>query len=171
MTLTLDFTELGMQMIFHHIVGNLCFIISVVGGFAIPMHTHIVMICEFSQIFLNTRNIIGRDATGIFPLVNNVVFFITYTLLRIYLFVNVISGHIYSERYWDVFGWRGTGTNYTLTTKICFVAIASFFSLIILLNFFWYSIIVKGICKLLCPGFHDKFWGKKKEAKVEEKEQ
>lgn len=48
MTLTLDFSPLGMQMIFHHVVGNLCFIITVLGGFAIPMHTHIVMICEFS---------------------------------------------------------------------------------------------------------------------------
>ena len=162
MTLTLDFTQLGMQMIFHHVVANLCFIISCLGGFAIPMHTHIVMICECSQVFLNARNVVGREAEGILPLINNITFFISYTFLRIYLFVNIISGHIYAERYWDVYGWRGTGTNYSQTVQACYTLIAFFFAAIILLNFFWYTIIIKGICKLLCPGFADKVYGEDK---------
>ena len=159
-------------MIFHHVVGNVCFIISIAGGFAIPMHTHIVMICEFSQVFLNTRNVIGRDATGLFPMINTVLFFISYTFLRIYLFVNVILGHMYAERYWDVYGWRGTGTSFSPLTKWCYTLIATFFSLIIMLNFFWYSIILKGFCKIVAPGLAEKIWGSKdkKESKVQDKE-
>lgn len=109
-------------------------------------------------------------------MINVVIFFISYTLLRIYLFCNVIIGHMYAERYWDIYGWRGTGSNYSDTVKWCYTLIAIFFSLIILLNFFWYSIIIKGICKLTCPGVADKIWGKHEmnkynESKVSEKEE
>ena len=67
-----------------------------------PMLTHIAMTCELSQIFLNIRNVIGKEATGAFPLINTVFFFVSYTLLRVVLFPLLIALHYEGSKQYDL---------------------------------------------------------------------
>ena len=67
-----------------------------------PHLTHTAMICELSQIFLNLRNVMGKGATGLIPLVNNLCFFTTYTLFRVTLFPWLIVAHFQSAKLYDL---------------------------------------------------------------------
>ena len=41
------------------------------------------MICELSQIFLNIRNILGKKNTSLISSINKILFFVSYTILRV----------------------------------------------------------------------------------------
>lgn len=67
-----------------------------------PQLTHVAMTCELSQIFLNIRNVMGKESTGLIPLVNNLLFFVTYTVFRIILFPWLIASHIQSGKLYNL---------------------------------------------------------------------
>ena len=100
------------------------------------------MLSEISQIFLNFRNTVGKDAEGTIPLINNVLFFVTYTLSRIAFFPFCFIGHIRASYDYDY-------ANSALYNKLIFWEIIVTFGVIWLLNIFWYTFIVKGIIKIL----------------------
>jgi hypothetical protein len=63
------------------------------------------MICELSQIFLNIRNILGKNNNSLIASINKVLFFVSYTFLRIIGFPYLIwvyyeSTKLYS--FWNV---------------------------------------------------------------------
>ena len=97
-----DFSPLGIQNIVHHFVSYVCYFAAMRGGRTMPLLTHLAMICEVSQVFLNIRNTIGKESTGLFPLINNLVFFITYTLFRVVLFPWLIVCHFKSAKLYDL---------------------------------------------------------------------
>ena len=102
------------------------------GGYTMPLACHIVMVCEFSQIWLNIRNLIGKEAQGLFPLVNSIVFFLAYTFLRIILFPICITCYLYGGfKYFDI-------TSKSTVTQLNFFTVMVFFLLICGLNLFWY---------------------------------
>ena len=41
------------------------------------------MICELSQIFLNIRNILGKKNSSLISSINKILFFVSYTILRV----------------------------------------------------------------------------------------
>lgn len=88
-----DFSMLGQQNFVHHIVSFVCYAAALLGGSHMTLTTHLAMLCECSQIFLNVRNTIGKQAKGMFPLLNNLSFIGSYTLLRIILFPWLIVMH------------------------------------------------------------------------------
>ena len=63
------------------------------GGHHMPMESQVAFICELSIIFFNIREMIGKDAKGIFPLINNLLFFATTTLTRVIMFCMILFNH------------------------------------------------------------------------------
>lgn len=66
-----------------------------------PLLTHLVLISELSQIFLNIRNIIGKNDNSLIANINKIVFFISYTILRIIGFPILLYIHYYSMSLYD----------------------------------------------------------------------
>lgn len=96
-----DFSSLGMQNIVHHIVTFVCYSVSLLGGRSMPMLTHVVMCCELSQLFMNMRGILGKKATGVIPLINNLGFVFSFTFCRAVLFPIIIYLHYKCTKYYD----------------------------------------------------------------------
>lgn len=103
-----------------------------------------VMLCEISTLFLNIRYSIGKDAEGIFPLINSTCLFLAFTFTRVLYFPMHINAHFQSMKYYDpfaqtpihVFAW-------------CFVLIL--FSFVWILNLYWYRFLLMGFTKVLFP--------------------
>ena len=82
-----DTTKVGLQILVHHYLCIAVFVICLTGGYDLPAISQTVMLCEISNVFLNFRDsILGKDATGILPTVNNLLFFVTFTLFRVLYF-------------------------------------------------------------------------------------
>ena len=156
-----DFSLLGQQNIVHHFVSFVCYFCALKGGHSMPMLTHVAMTCELSQIFLNIRNVIGKESTGLFPLINNLVFFFTYTLFRVILFPWLILAGYQSGKLYDLWNTNqpleATSGDHqiikrtSLFHQICWVTLLFFFVIVYILNLFWYSLIVRGVLKI-CKG-------------------
>lgn len=113
-----------------------------------PLVTHVAMGCEFSQIFLNLRNTIGKKATGLIPLVNNLCFLGSYTAFRMVLFPLLIVIHFKSTEHYDLWN-RGEQRSTTFGHQACWVLLLSFFILVYLLNVYWYTLIIRGLLKFI----------------------
>lgn len=101
------------------------------------------MLCEISNVFLNIREtILGKDATGIVPMINSALIFILFTLFRVLYFPLQLNGHFHTIFYYDVFG----QSFFYIFTWIFALVI---FFLVFLLNLYWYQFLLKGLHKLL----------------------
>lgn len=99
----------------------------------------------------------GKEATGLIPLVNNLCFFVTYTIFRIVLFPWLIASHIQSGKLYDL--WNKNipmdaspeqlAKKTTFTHQVCWITLVSFFFMVLLLNLFWYSLIIRGLIKII----------------------
>lgn len=151
-----DFSPIGQQTLVHHFVSSVCYVCSLYGGSSLPMLTHVCMICEFSQIFLNIRNTMGKAATGLLPLINNLCFVLSYTVFRMILFPWIIVTFFWHARTYDLWntGEMPVGEGQIkqvtpLTHQVSWVVIMFFFILVYILNLFWFSLILKGLIKLI----------------------
>ena len=98
-----DFTPLGIQSYIHHIATIVCFMLALSGGMHMPQGTHLTMVCEVSQVFLNVRNAyFGKHATGTMPLINNILFVVSYTIFRMMFFPILIISHFKAADQWDL---------------------------------------------------------------------
>ena len=139
-----DKSAVTQQLIIHHVVSSLTFSFSLIEGKHLVALSQSVMLCEISTLFLNIRYSMGKDAEGLFPLVNSTCLFLSFTFTRVTYFPMHINAHFQSMRYYDpfaqsplhVFAW-------------CFVLIL--FTAVWFLNLYWYQFMVKGFTKVLCP--------------------
>jgi len=156
-----DFSPLGYQNIAHHCLTWMSFVSCWIAGHNTPMQSHITMICEFSQIFLNIRNTIGKKSTGTLPLINNLCFFFAYTLFRVIMFPILLGVHFQQTKYYDLWN-TGKFTSIIgdsredqftpVMSQIGWILTLIFFTMVVCLNFFWYSIIMKGMIRLITKG-------------------
>merc|ERR1712194_371237 len=81
-----DWSPTANQMRIHHVIGVFnCF--SGVHITAIAKIGHLALICEASNIFLNIRDLMDKNTwSGIWATLNNLMFFLSYTLTRVILF-------------------------------------------------------------------------------------
>lgn len=159
-----DFSTLGKQNIAHHIITWICFSCAFACGRNFIMESHLCMLCEMSQIFLNLRNVLGKNAAGIIPMINMALFLLTYTLFRIVLFPSLIVMHFRFTYYFDLWntgkkiqlqpvpGGPNRPAPRTLTpfsVQFNWVILLGFFLMICALNLFWYKLILKGVYKIV----------------------
>ena len=117
-------------------MGIICLICMLTCGMDLPMSTQIVMGTEITNVILIIRDRLGKNSTSIAALINSVCLFVFYTLLRVLMMPIVWTQMCYRL--------------FTAPEKVFPYAISVIlFALIIGLNFFWYSLILKGAVNLI----------------------
>ena len=120
-------------------------LLAALGGGMIPKMVSISMLCETSQVFLNNRNIMGKEHwTGPIALINNLCFITFYTVTRIFMFPLLIWS------WWQFTSASGSGMAYDLGKSTVMHIFAYWFHLICfipmyLLNVYWYKFILGGL--------------------------
>ena len=107
-------------------------------GFGAPGIGNLTLCCEISTIFLNYRSMFTKDQLSEFlPMVNQVIFFIFYTIFRVCLFPYGTYKMLMNMYY----AWNKT-SNVALGMYIFMLTeyIAMFG-----LNLYWYKLILKGL--------------------------
>ena len=66
-----------------------------------PLLTHVALVCEISQIFLNIRNLIGKNDDSLISNINKILFFVSYSILRICGIPILLFIHIYSTNFYN----------------------------------------------------------------------
>ena len=87
-------TPLAKQTLLHHFLAISCILFGNLEGFAMSKLSQMAMICEISQIFLNIRNSLGKNSNSKLAFVNNIVFFLAFTVFRMLYFPFVLYGQI-----------------------------------------------------------------------------
>ena len=132
-------------VLIHHCLVVPGLLLGLVAGFGVPVTTNIALFSEISCVFMNYRAMWTTKETNeqIIPMVNQILFLITYFLLRVvlypYCFGNLvfISSHIFHLE--EVALWR----------KVCLTLSMSGYVPIIFMNFYWFSLILRGLKRLL----------------------
>ena len=119
---------------------------SLFGGHHLPMLAQVVFICELSIIFFNIREIMGKDGKGIFPMINNLLFFATTTLTRVFMFFMLFVNHFKASKYYNF-------DKESSFHKAMFWIVFFIFLAIYGLNLFWYKILLNTTYKII---FSDK---------------
>ena len=137
-----DWSPLGYQNMFHHVLSMSCFVMTTIAGRHLPMLSQVVMICECSQIFLNVRTVIGREAKGIIASINSLCFVISYTLFRVIFFPLILYSHIIAINYYfDL-------SKETFIRRMCHYIVWVVFFGVFILNCYWYQFVLRGILKM-----------------------
>lgn len=101
---------------------------------------------ELTNLFLTFRDRLGKTNTSLIAKVNSALFFVSYTILRMILMPTIFI-HLCIRLFRAlVYG------NPQLLWKICYPTAIVFFGGIVGLNFFWYSIILRGAKALFLGG-------------------
>lgn len=133
---------LSVQTMQHHVIIIVGFGFTFYYGYAQFWYGNIGMLCEISSVFLNYRSMFSKEEmNNTFPMVNQLLFVLFFTFFRIILFPYIIFQCCKTLMFvWPVLsGWRqaaGVGS-----TTLLFA--------VTLLNLFWFSLIIKGLRKLL----------------------
>ena len=76
-------------------------LMSIYGGFAMPMLAQIVMMCEISQLFNHLRTAyFGKDNTSMMAILNGLMFLFSYTLVRVINFPLITYALFKSVKYY-----------------------------------------------------------------------
>uniref|UniRef100_A0A7S3CLY2 TLC domain-containing protein n=1 Tax=Strombidium rassoulzadegani TaxID=1082188 RepID=A0A7S3CLY2_9SPIT len=130
------------QMVWHHVVAVSGLFAAVYVGFSMSNIGNMALTCEVSTIFLNYRSMYKKEELNLpVPLVNQIIFFITFTIFRVINFPLVVLYQAYSV--YMLFG------KVDSLQKICLLLQFAQFIWMTWLNFHWYSLILKGLKKLL----------------------
>ena len=139
-------TKLGRQSLVHHGLCILVYIICLLGGRHLPATSQSVMLCEVSNIFLCVRDFMGKKATGLASTVNIGLFFVTFTIFRMIFFPAVLIAHF--QTIWYV---REGSNKQTYFQNFAWFFSGLIFSLVFLLNSYWYYFMLKRVQKMISP--------------------
>jgi hypothetical protein len=117
-------------------------LIGIWAGFAAPGVSNLACLCEISAIFLNYRSMWSKDEMNdTLPVINNTVFFFSYFIFRVILFPFCWYCLILNTMWtWHIQTWD---------RRIGGVISIILYVLVILLNFFWFGLIIKGMHRML----------------------
>ena len=140
-----DDDKMSHQTVYHHLIGLICILCSVYGGYALPGLSCLAMLSEVSTIFLNYREMFDRSQRGVSTLynVNFIAFLITFIICRMLLFPYCIYLACHDIKLtWD---------HVPIVRKTCIIVMLVLFVLIYALNIFWFKIILSITKKNLSP--------------------
>lgn len=142
----LDPNKLNEMSLIHHYLTSTLFICCLLTGYYNPGSATCCLLCEFSNIFLNFRDFFDKNARNEgYGLANELLFLVTFTYFRVILFPYLILRNFNTVfAIWNLF---------SLFEKLLHIFInLSGFS-ILLLNYYWYSLMLKTVVKVLKPLF------------------
>jgi hypothetical protein len=130
------------QLLAHHQMVIPGCLIGIWAGFAAPGVSNVACFCEISAIFLNYRSMWGKEEMNDnLPAINNTVFFLCYLVFRVIMFPLCFYCLIKNEQWsWHLQTWD---------RKIGGVISIVLYALVIILNFYWFALIIKGMKKML----------------------
>lgn len=133
---------LQQQTILHHIMAISGFGFSLIAGFGMPGVSNASLLCEFSNVFLSLKEMFTKDTRNSFwGVIVQLSFFLSYTVFRFALFpflaYRTITVTILS---WTFIGWF---------RKFCMVYCVLQAQAVLILNMYWYLLILKGLKRLL----------------------
>lgn len=137
-----DTNVLNQQTIVHHYVTIFGFSASFLAGYSFVGVSNASLLCEMSGIFLDYKDMVPKEYKNHWlAQINQILFLITYTMFRMIPFpILVIKCLSSTIALWNVVGW------FRLSMMIICTINAS---LILLLNIYWYKLIMKGLKRLL----------------------
>lgn len=95
-----DFSPLGKQILMHHIMGPVGFMIGLNAGYGTAGVAMCSLLVEVSTIFLNYKAILRkRENDAPLGVVNQLCFFTTYTIFRMILYPYMIY-NMFLSAYW-----------------------------------------------------------------------
>lgn len=78
---------LAWQTFFHHVIGTSGLFVGVMAGYGAPGIANLSVLSEVSTIFLNYRSMFtAEESKQLLPQINQLMFFLTYTVFRMCLF-------------------------------------------------------------------------------------
>ena len=79
-----DTSDLGKQMVWHHVMGILSIGVGACAGYALPGIICCQLLVEISTVFINFRSFYDKKDFGkMIPQICQVMFFLSFTLLRV----------------------------------------------------------------------------------------
>ena len=123
------------QTIGHHIFAMVVLLCALYTGYSMGTLTTATLVCEFSSVFLNYRSIfIERKIKTTIAFANQVVFFFTFFFTRIIMLpiLQYLTFYSLSNIWQDLDSSRKTSG----------VVLCIFSTLMMLLNFYWFSLII-----------------------------
>ena len=132
-------------VLIHHCMVVPGLIAGLIAGFGVPVTTNIALFSEISCVFMNYRAMWTTKETNeqIIPMVNQWLFLITYFFCRVLLYpycfgkLFFITSHTYHLK--EMALWR----------KISLTLSMSGYVPVIFMNFYWFSLILRGLKRLL----------------------
>ena len=132
------------QMLWHHVIVVTGCWLGMYGGFAAPGVSNCACFCEVSAIFLNYRSMWSKEEMNDpIPTLNQLCFFFSYFIFRILLFPWCVAMLIVSAK------WTFHLESMALSRKISASVAIGLYFIVIILNFYWFLLILKGLKKLL----------------------
>lgn len=135
-------TPLGKQTLAHHILSSFCILGGFYNGHSNPLQAQACLLSEISGVFLSIRTVIGKNAHGVFALINSVMIFLTFTIFRMIHFPFCLKNHFKAPYQYNFEGM-------TFLNLLLHYSLGTAFFIICLMNVYWYKFIVNGIMKVL----------------------
>jgi hypothetical protein len=116
------------------------YMISLFAGYGYPGISNASLLCEYSSVFLNYKDMFKKYKDTKPGLLNQIMFLICYTAFRVILFPILIYRCLATTLMsFHLVGWF---------RKVCMISFIQGF-LIMLLQFYWYRLICKGLYKII----------------------
>lgn len=126
----------------HHIMATSGYTLSLFAGYGYPGISNASLVCEYSSVFLNYKDMFTKESrNSMIGQINQFCFFLGFTIFRVLLFpvlvyrcfaVTMLSFHLVN--------WF---------RKFCMIFCVVQSSCVLLLNLYWYKLILKGLKRLL----------------------
>ena len=130
------------QTLYHHVFGITCLMCAIYTGYAMIGIANASLLCEISTFFLNYRaQYKTEELNNRVPMVNQVVFLITFIFTRIFLLPYLFWLELLMlAKLWD---------DLSDSRRITGVVCATMCVLMILINLYWFKLIMKGLRRML----------------------
>lgn len=133
---------LAIQTIGHHFIGTTGLFVGVKAGYGAPGIGNLSLMCELSTFFMNYRSMFPKDQINEFvPQMHQLLFFIAFTVFRMCLFPFGI--------YLFFMTWYYSFDYVDSQKHICLGISTSLYIVMLILNIYWYQLILKGLLKML----------------------
>jgi hypothetical protein len=126
-------------MKWHHLIATGMFVASNACGIFVCKLSQLTLLCELSNVFLCARGFFGtKDWTGPLANLNNILFFLSYTVTRVLLFpIFIYSMYLHC----NLFGWSNLGLPRQIMISVMFIL----FIAVYFLQLFWYKMILNTV--------------------------